>query len=200
MSDPLEAAWEVHCFLTARQIPYAIIGGLAVQRWGEPRFTRDVDVTVVVPVEQAADFVEAVVKKFVPRIENAAAFARRSRVILVWAANGCQVDISLGLPGYEDEVIRRAVDFELEPGRVVRLCAPEDLVIHKAVAGRPRDLEDIRGIIHRRGKSLDTDLIRLWLGRFSEILGDSAPSDRFAAIWRRWETDRRQKQRQSRNP
>jgi hypothetical protein len=193
MSDPLEAAWEVHCFLTAQRVSYAIIGGLAVQRWGEPRFTRDVDVTVVVPFEQAASFIGAVVKNFAPRIEDAAAFARRSRVILVSAANGCQVDISLGLPGYEDEVIRRAVDFELEPGKIVRLCAPEDLVIHKAVAGRPRDLEDIRGIVHRRGESLDTDLIRLWLGRFSEILGDSAPSDRFTQIWRRWEADNRRK-------
>ncbi len=193
MSDPLEAAWEIHCFLAAQQVPYAIIGGLAVQRWGEPRFTRDVDITVVVPLEQAASFIGAVVENFVPRIENAAAFARRSRVILIWATNGCQVDISLGLPGYEDEVIRRAIDFDLEPGKVVRLCAPEDLVIHKAVAGRPCDLEDIRGIVHRRGKSLDTGLIRLWLGRFSEILGDSAPSDRFTEIWRRWEADNRRK-------
>jgi hypothetical protein len=193
MSDPLEAAWEVHCFLTARQVPYAIIGGLAVQHWGEPRFTRDVDVTVVVPLEQASSFIATVVEYFAPRIENAAAFARRSRVILIWAANGCQVDISLGLPGYEDEVIQRAVDFELEPGKVVRLCGAEDLVIHKAVAGRPRDLEDIKGIVYRRGKALDVSLVRLWLERFSEILGDSAPLERFTEIWRRWEANRRRK-------
>jgi hypothetical protein len=193
MSDPLEAAWEVHCFLTARQVPYAIIGGLAVQHWGEPRFTRDVDVTVVVPLEQASSFIATVVEYFAPRIENAAAFARRSRVILIWAANGCQVDISLGLPGYEDEVIQRAVDFELEPGKVVRLCGAEDLVIHKAVAGRPRDLEDIKGIVYRRGKALDVSLVRLWLERFSEILGDLAPLERFTEIWRRWEANRRRK-------
>jgi len=45
MIDPLEAAWEIHCFMTSHQIPYAIIGGLAVQYWGEPRLTGDVDIT-----------------------------------------------------------------------------------------------------------------------------------------------------------
>ncbi len=41
-----EAAWQVHRFLTLNKIPYAIIGGFAVQHWGVPRVTVDVDLTI----------------------------------------------------------------------------------------------------------------------------------------------------------
>ncbi len=47
MNPLLEAAWELHQFLTSHKIPYVIIGGLAVQHWAEPRVTIDVDVTAM---------------------------------------------------------------------------------------------------------------------------------------------------------
>jgi len=136
-----EAAWELHLFFTGLGIPYAIIGGI-----------------------------QKIVDRFPPRIADAAAFARRNRIILVQASNGCPVDISMGLPGYEDEVMRRTVDYELEFDKKIRLCCAEDLIIHKLVAGRPRDLEDIRGIlIHQR--HLDESYLKRWLPPFREILG-----------------------------
>lgn len=38
----LSVAAEVAAFLEELDVPYAIIGGLAVQHWGEPRLTHDV--------------------------------------------------------------------------------------------------------------------------------------------------------------
>ena len=49
MNLQFETAWQLHIFLTSRRIPYAIIGGIAVQRWGQPRLTRDVDLTILLP-------------------------------------------------------------------------------------------------------------------------------------------------------
>lgn len=49
MTIQFNAILEVHNFFSNEDIPYAIIGGIALQHWGEPRFTRDVDVTVLVP-------------------------------------------------------------------------------------------------------------------------------------------------------
>lgn len=46
--------------------------------------------------------------------------------------------MTLGLPGYEESVIARAVGYDLGGGRGVRLCSAEDLIVHKAVAGRKR--------------------------------------------------------------
>ena len=39
----LRAAAEIARFLEDQGIPYFIIGGLALQHWGEPRLTRDVE-------------------------------------------------------------------------------------------------------------------------------------------------------------
>ena len=180
-----EAAWEVHTFLTARGVPYVIIGGLAVQHWGEPRFTLDVDVTVAAPLDDPDALVRAIVKHFPSRIEDPVAFARQARIVLVRASNGCPVDISLALPGYEEEVMRRAVDYELEPGKVVRLASAEDLIIHKAVAGRPQDLRDIEGIVYRQRDALDADYIRRWLHEFATALKAPDLLDRFEQPWRR---------------
>ena len=47
MTPLLEAARDLQTFLTERQWKFCIIGGIALLRWGEPRFTRDVDVTLL---------------------------------------------------------------------------------------------------------------------------------------------------------
>ena len=94
---------------------------------GQPRLTIDVDLRAAVPIDQPSSiFIRQVLDHFLARIENALEFAWRSRVILITASNGCPVDISMGLPGHEDEVMRRAVEFELEPGKAVRVCSAED--------------------------------------------------------------------------
>lgn len=191
MNRLIEAALELHAFLTRHAVPYAIIGGVAVQAWGEPRLTVDLDLTVITPPEGTAAFVALVLQQFTPRVSDPVAFARRTCVILIRASNGCHVDISLGVPGYEEEVIRRAVDYEVAPGKRVRLCSAEDLIIHKAVAGRPQDLMDIEGIVHRQGERLDGEYIRRWLGEFAAILEMPEIPERFERAWREFHNFRR---------
>ncbi len=145
MNRQFETAWQLHLFLTDRGIPYAIIGGIAVQRWGQPRFTRDVDVTILLPPGKEEPILREIAGLFPPRIEDAVAFALEHRVLPITVPGGSEADLSLGLPGYEEHVIARAVLYDLGQGREVRLCSPEDLIIHKALAGRPQDLLDIEG-------------------------------------------------------
>jgi len=185
MIEPLEAAWEIHCFMTSHQIPYAIIGGLAVQYWGEPRLTGDVDLTAAIPLEKAEEFVKIIVDHFTPRVSNPLDFARKTRMILIRASNGFKIDISMSLPGYEDEVMERVVEYELETGKPIRLCSAEDLIIHKTVAGRPQDLYDIESVVYRQGKVLDIKYIRFWLREFSLILENPEMPERFEIYWRK---------------
>jgi predicted nucleotidyltransferase len=165
-----DAAWEIHLFLVSRGTPYAIIGGTALPRWGEPRFTKDVDLVVMAPLKEGMDkFVQSLLEYFPSRVANPLVFARQTRMILIRASNHCDVDISLGLPGYEDEVMRRAVDYDLETGKTVRICSAEDLIIHKCVSGRPQDISDVNGVILRQKKELDVAYIRKWLRAFAKL-------------------------------
>jgi predicted nucleotidyltransferase len=179
------AAWEAHKFFTDQGVPYAIIGGMAVQYWGEPRLTQDIDLTVSAPLDEQVGFIQAILDQFHPRIEDALDFAQKNRVVLVQASNGLPLDISLGLPGYEDEMMRRVNEIELAPGKAVRLCSAEDLIIHKAVAGRAQDIRDIEGVLIRRGKALDAGYVRRWLKEFADATGDQNLIELFEIPWRK---------------
>ncbi len=189
MIPQFEAAQVMHQFLTVRDVPYAIIGGVAVQRWGEPRFTRDLDLVVLLPPGEEAPVLRQLLAEFQPRIPDALSFALQRRVVLLTLPGLCNVDISLGLPGYEEQVIARAVDYDLGAGRVVQLCSAEDLVIHKAIAGRPQDLMDIEGVILRQGRRLDVTYIRRWLQEFALLLETNEVLQRFETPWRQWEAE-----------
>lgn len=131
------AAADVHKLLVELRVPYAIIGGMAVQHWGEARFTQDLDLTVFVPVEDQDSFLRILATRLMPRREDALEFARKHRIYLAQTSEGFPVDVSLGLPGYEEEMVANAINYVTQTGESVRLCSAEDLIIHKSVAGRP---------------------------------------------------------------
>jgi predicted nucleotidyltransferase len=175
----LQAAIEVARFLEERGMRYFVIGGLALQHWGEPRLTRDVDITVLAQPGDLEPFVDAVLNRFSPRIPDARAFALRHRVVLVETKDGVPVDLSLGIPGYEEEAWGRAVWVEFPGVGRLRIVGPEDLIIHKCVAGRPRDVEDVEGILIRQRLKLDLELVRGWLDEFRPVVDTHDPRDAF---------------------
>ena len=165
------AAREILEWLARRRLRACVIGGVAVQRWGEPRLTQDVDVTVIAELGDEEHVIDALLERFEARRHDAREFAMRHRVLLLRASNGVALDVALGATPFEIEAVRRASPFEIEPGCRIRTCSAEDLVIHKAVAGRPRDVADIEGIMVRQGRKLDLRRVRRWLARFSAIDG-----------------------------
>jgi predicted nucleotidyltransferase len=186
MTPQFEAAWEICNFLQQHQIRHAVIGGIAVQYWGEPRFTHDVDLSIATPLEEGSGpLVELITRHFASRVDNPLDFARQTRMLLIAAPNGIFVDISLALPGYEDDVFKRAIVYTLEANKTIQLCSAEDLIIHKAVAGRPQDITDMEGIILRQKRKLDITYIRDWLTQFAEILGNPEIEARFERLYKK---------------
>jgi hypothetical protein len=64
MKDLLEAAKVVQKYLDKHNWHSCIIGGIAGQRWGEPRLTRDVDVTLLTGLGQEENYIDEILKDF----------------------------------------------------------------------------------------------------------------------------------------
>jgi hypothetical protein len=153
------AALEVQEFCRARALRFCFIGGLALQRWGEPRLTQDVDLTVISGFGREPEFADQFLSAFSPRIPDARAFALQHRVLLLFGRNGIPLDIALGAMPFEDRAVSRSVSFSLAEGVSLQICTAEDLIVFKAFAGRARDWVDIEGIAIRQHGQLDEELI-----------------------------------------
>ena len=154
-----DAAREVQDFLRRSGYSFCFIGGVALQRWGQPRLTLDVDLTLLVPLGSETGAVDLILGDLLPRIADARAFALRHRVVLVKTAAGIPVDIALGALDFEHRCIERASEFDFGPGLSLLTCSAEDLVILKVFAGRGQDWVDVENVLIRQRRPLDWILI-----------------------------------------
>ena len=147
-----------------------IIGGIAVGFLGRPRLTEDVDAMFLLSTQDIPRFLEEAKNESIePRISNADEFARKNRVLLLQhVSTETNIDISLGILPFEEEVVERGI-IQSTSTLSVRLPSPEDLIIMKAVAHRPKDLEDIRTIVDKNPK-LDIPRIEQWVKQFADVL------------------------------
>lgn len=147
-----------------------IIGGIAVGFLGRPRLTEDIDAMFLLSVKDIPRFLEAAsAENIQPRIKNADEFARKNRVLLLrHISTEINIDVSLGALPFEEEMVARKI--VKSSGTIsLSLPTPEDLIIMKAVAHRPKDLEDIRTIVDNN-PDLDKERIERWVKAFSGIL------------------------------
>lgn len=77
------AAAEVQDLCRDRDWGFCFIGGLAVLRWGEPRLTGDVDLTILAGFGAEGAIVDGLIDRFEARIDEARQFALRNRVALL---------------------------------------------------------------------------------------------------------------------
>lgn len=63
-----ERAQALQAFLEGRQFKFCFIGGIALQHWGEPRATRDLDVSVFTGFGGEGPIVDALLGHFTARI------------------------------------------------------------------------------------------------------------------------------------
>ena len=164
------AAKEVCDFMSAQHWQFCIIGGLAVQRWGEPRLTQDADLTLLTGFGNEEFYLDLLLAHFSPRRQDAREFALANRVLLLAAKNGAPVDIALGALPYEEELIAHATPFAFTKAIVLNTCSADDLFVLKAFAARPQDWIDTQGIVVRQGKRLDHDYILARLRDLSEAV------------------------------
>ena len=154
----------------AEHVPYATIGGVAVSLLSQPRTTQDIDIVIWLDKERWESFLLAgQAYGFAPRISDALDFAVRSRVILLrHQKGGVSVDISCGALPFEQDMITRATTLNIGALNL-RVPTPEDLIITKAVAQRPKDIADIEALLNVY-QNLDVAYIKRWVEEFAAAL------------------------------
>ena len=109
----------------------------------------------------------------VPRSPESRSIATQHRVLLLWhERSSMPLDLVLGGAGIEEEFCARARIHDLG-GAKIPVISAEDLIAAKILAGRPKDLEDVRAILHVNRKSLDFELVERTLRRFEQALDRS---------------------------
>jgi Nucleotidyl transferase AbiEii toxin, Type IV TA system len=157
------------------RIRWYLFGAQAVIVWGRPRTSADIDVTAESSPDAAPELVrEFEASGFALRIHRGVEeFVARTRVLpFVHRVSGMPVDVVLAGPGLEERFLDRAIPVAFGQWSIPVL-APEDLVVTKILAGRPKDIEDVRGILIERASALDLPEIRRTLRLLEEALGQS---------------------------
>lgn len=184
MNGLFAGAEEIQQFLGEAGWRFCFIGGLAVQRWGQPRLTRDVDLTLLTGFGHEAGFVDALVARFESRIGDPVGFALRTRVLLLRSTGGVPIDIALGGLAFEERAVERSSPWPVSGVQPLRTCSAEDLVVHKVFAGRDRDWADVEGIVFRQGPGLDVQAIVAELSPLLELKSDVEGLGRFQRLLR----------------
>jgi len=166
-----QAALEIQSFFMENNWEFALIGGLAVLRWGQPRTTIDVDGTLLTMFVDEEKYIDTILARFSSRIPDARDFAVKNRVLLLSASNGFGIDISLAGFPFERQMVERSSFYDFETDFVLKTCSAEDLVVLKAFAARDKDWADVHSILLRQKGKLDAGYIRENLIPLCELKG-----------------------------
>lgn len=155
--------------ITHNNVPYMLIGGQAVLIYGEPRLTKDIDITLGAGAE-AYKILLNIVQKLNLKIliSDPLPFMKRTLVLPVSdEESGFRIDFIFSYTPYERQAIDRAVTKEIDNAKI-KFASLEDLVIHKIFAGRPRDIEDVKNVL-LKNPVFDKNYIEKWLAEFDKI-------------------------------
>jgi len=147
-----------------------IIGGQAVLVYGRPRLTRDIDITLGIDTDKFA-LIERVCKKLKlgTLAENPQDFARDTKVLPTEQPDSkVRVDFIFSFTPYEAQAIKKAKQVLIDD-YTVKFASCEDVIIHKMVAGRAIDEEDVKSILAKNRDIIDFVYIDKWLSEFGKI-------------------------------
>ena len=162
-------AAELDTHLSQLNWGYCFIGGIALQRWGQPRLTNDIDITILAGFGDEALYIDELLNLYKARIPDARQFALNNRVLLLISKDGIPIDVALGGISFEENAVSRASRYEFLPGLSLLTCSAEDLIVLKSFADRPRDWGDVETIISRQKGHLNWNYIFDQLEPLSQV-------------------------------
>lgn len=139
--------------LYAHAVEFLIVGGYAVAKYAEPKFTKDLDIWIRNTPENAAKVYAALAEFGAPLKSDKLNFEDFTSDDITYQIGvvPLRVDVMTHIDGvfFGDAWQRRVKG--IMAGVEVNFISPEDLIRNKQASGRPSDLEQLR---HLRNKPL----------------------------------------------
>jgi Nucleotidyl transferase AbiEii toxin, Type IV TA system len=135
--------------LRSQRVGFALVGGLAVSAWVEPRFTRDADLAISVEDDAAAEQLVANLRLggyvVLATVEQEAV----GRLATVRLENGdAVVDLLFASSGIEPEIVAAAAPVEILKGLEIPVARIGHLIAMKLLSSdqerRPADIADLQ--------------------------------------------------------
>jgi predicted nucleotidyltransferase len=154
------------------RIPYAVMGGLAVRAHGIPRPTYDVDITVIASrgdilliLNELRQLGYHVAEEFDKGWVDSVSGMPLVKITRFVEGRSLAVDIFLAETPFQHSLMSRKIRDRIN-GYEAWLVTPEDLILLKLLAGRPRDSADVVDILTMQLR-YDVDYMRHW----ADVLG-----------------------------
>jgi hypothetical protein len=170
MKDVDQALRDAVAVFDRLEVPYAVMGGIAVRAHSIPRATRDVDVTASLALEDiprlAAAFEElgySLPEAYSRGWTDQVAEMPLIKVRCYFPQGDVDVDIFIATTPFQRSLMERRQLADLQ-GAAVWVVSAEDMILLKLAASRPRDLVDVADILFMQGQ-LDETYMRTWAKR-----------------------------------
>ncbi|HEV7670672.1 MAG TPA: nucleotidyl transferase AbiEii/AbiGii toxin family protein [Thermoanaerobaculia bacterium] len=150
------ALFRLDADLRALGVEWALVGGVAINLYVEPRTTRDLDLAIVVDGDSAAEDVILSLRNrgYYDNPEGALVeqtdvgrLATARLISPVEESEGCPVDLLFASSGIERQIVASAQRMRIFPSLVAAVARPGHLVALKVLAGRPQDRVDLFNLL-----------------------------------------------------
>ena len=135
------------------EVEYLIVGGYAVMKYTEPRYTKDLDVWVGNSSQNSARLYHALARFGAPLTHDGLTpeTFTKERVVYQIGVAPVRIDISTHIDGVEFDAAWRSRVESAFFGVPVHFISLDDLIANKRAAGRSGDIEDLKNLQPRAG-------------------------------------------------
>ena len=180
-----KALLDLATLLDQNKIQYMVIGGMANAKWGRPRATLDIDVTVWVQEHEIKGLISIFENQnYKFRVTNPIEFIEETRVLPLKTPEEQNIDMIFGALAFEQNAVERAIKVKIGDG-FVKFCTAEDLILLKIISDRPQDLEDVKGILEFQKHALDYSYLDPRIMELATLL----ENPEIMETWNHWKKD-----------
>jgi uncharacterized nucleotidyltransferase DUF6036 len=167
-------------------VPYAVMGGIAVRVYGIPRPRYDIDFTLAIDRDRLPQLYASVhelgytvPEEYVGGCVDQVAGMPLVKFRLYVEGRGIDIDVFLAESHFQEQLLVRRRRAPIDAASIW-FVSPEDLILLKVLAGRPRDLADVGDILFTQGQ-LDQGYMRHWaqdlgiLDQLESVLAEPPP-------------------------